>query len=484
MMNNLTSTANKNSTKASVAQTVTLVFTILAEAGKIRTLMSELDNRSKKYFKIDEVRDMNKALSRIFKNAEELRELIHTQPSFETPAHSPQLLSLSLTANRDKAVEKTVPASLSTTAVEQSVPAISLSPATVELSVPAASLTPKPNSLSNRFESAGSSFTAVEQSVPATSLSPKPTPLSQRFGTAQPFPSAVEHTVPANSLTFKPISLSKRFETADSTTNAVERSVPAKSLSNEPNLLSKSFESAQPPLAPSTVDPKIPVNGASLPRPKNAVESQIPAGKSQRKKTFAQIAASKPNKQNPKQTSVDKSRQRSDKGKSGRNQSKSNLTTTLFVSSKGHSFDSLRRHIMELIDPIKYGFHISYLAKSSSGSLVIRFQKSEERDKAKKLVEEAGYELATIHKPTVRAILDSKMTIEKIRLAFSNQNPELNLLPDLWSLSHSRPIGDGSRSLFFFDAPASEIAKVEDKRLFIGFSRPSFWSRAHRKAKK
>lgn len=139
---------------------------------------------------------------------------------------------------------------------------------------------------------------------------------------------------------------------------------------------------------------------------------------------------------------------------------------------------------MELVDPIKHGFHISYLAKSKSGSLVIRFRESDERDKAERLVKGAGYELDSIPKPSVRAILDSGLTIDKIRLAFSNQNPELNLLPDLWSISSSRPIGDGSRSLVFFDAPASEIRKVEEKRLFIGFSRPSFWSRRHSKAKK
>jgi hypothetical protein len=135
--------------------------------------------------------------------------------------------------------------------------------------------------------------------------------------------------------------------------------------------------------------------------------------------------------------------------------------------------------VIELLDPVDHGLHISYLARGNFDNVVMRFQKNADREKARKLIGDVGDpELITsVPKQTVRAIIDSSF-------AFSNQNAELNLLPQLWSLSTVRKIGDGSRSLFYFDAPASEIEKVAEKRLFIDFSRPSFWSRPRPKARR
>jgi hypothetical protein len=81
--------------KVTSPQVVTLAYTLLAEAGKIRSLMDDLHTRPKKYFKVDEVRDMEKALTRIFRAAEELRDMLTVPHPFVSPAKTAPSLSTS-----------------------------------------------------------------------------------------------------------------------------------------------------------------------------------------------------------------------------------------------------------------------------------------------------------------------------------------------------------------------------------------------------
>lgn len=150
---------------------------------------------------------------------------------------------------------------------------------------------------------------------------------------------------------------------------------------------------------------------------------------------------------------------------------------------EGKNFEQVNEIIIDKLDAIGNRLQVIKNFKGNKENAVLKFADDDTRDLAVNIIQAAQVPDLVLHVPTrlnptvFIPNLPQSLDTNKLRLALEGQNSSLALETDKWGIVREIKSVKSGQSHYIVEASIEELAKVNDKRIFIGHCSSSFQPR-------